>query len=137
MTLTIFDSERQIRVPCEQDWIDNVQEIFRKLGQIHQEIFITKSPQDLSSVRLKVFPNPMRHDGVFVAEDQIIKPYPDVKGPKGELIYPAVPLGVFSIPAQLPLDFAQELVKRWNGAIAPDNSAATAAGQYELKPIGE
>ena len=47
-------------------------------------------------MRLKVYPNPMRDDGVFVAEDRPIEPYPDSSD------YPAVPLEGFRLIHQLP-----------------------------------
>lgn len=73
--------------------------------------------------RLKVYLNPMRNDGVFVAEDRPIEPYSNGQGGfirslDGSPRYPAIPNG-HSIGTQLPRDFAEELVRRWN-AVAPD-----------------
>lgn len=63
---------------------------------------------DLTNLRLKVFPNPMRSDGVFVAEDKPIEPYEGARGINGPL-YPAVPDGR-RINAGVELDFAERIV---------------------------
>jgi hypothetical protein len=67
-------------------------------------------PQPEFNFRLAIFPNPMRSDGVFLAEDKPIEPYPEPNAHAR----PAVPLGAFSFPYQLPLALAEEVVKRWN-----------------------
>jgi len=63
--------------------------------------------------RLRVYPNPVRDDGVFVAEDKPIEPY-IMPGPDGRLQFPAVPQTPFLIRSQLEPEFAAELVRRWN-----------------------
>jgi hypothetical protein len=73
---------------------------------------VVYSGQD--QVKLKIFPNPMRDDGVFVAEDRPIEPYSGVHGANGEVLFQAVPQGRIRIMNQLPRDFAEELVRRWN-----------------------
>lgn len=60
--------------------------------------------------RLKVYPNPMRDDGVFVAEDKPIEPYP----PPNDHSYPAIPKTDYALDMQLPHEFAKEIVRRWN-----------------------
>lgn len=67
---------------------------------------------------LKVFPNPMRDDGVFVAEDKEIAPYPGISRMDGKPCYPTVPKTRYMLGYQLERGFAEELVKRWN-ALAP------------------
>ena len=67
---------------------------------------------------LKVFPNPMRNDGVFVAEDKEIAPYPGISNMDGKPCYPAIPRTRYQLGYQLERGFAEELVKRWN-ALAP------------------
>lgn len=64
--------------------------------------------------RLKVYPNPMRDDGVFVAEDKEITPYPGVARCDGKPCYPAVPTTRYSLGHQLDPEFGAELVRRWN-----------------------
>jgi hypothetical protein len=65
------------------------------------------------SFKLKIYPNPMRDDGVFVAEDKEIEPYP-LPGAEGRPHYPAIPNTPYRFGQQLPRDFAEELVRRWN-----------------------
>jgi hypothetical protein len=60
--------------------------------------------------KLAIYQNPMRDDGVFVAEDKPIEPYP----PPNDHQRPAIPTTRFQIPHQLPRDFAEEIVRRWN-----------------------
>ena len=65
-------------------------------------------------VKWRTYPNPMRSDGVFVAEDKPIEPYPGVSRIGGSPIYPATPQTQHAIPFQLPHDQAAELVRMLN-----------------------
>ncbi len=72
------------------------------------------TPSGPLDFRLKVYPNPMRDDGVFVAEDKEIAPYPGVSRVDGKPCYPAIPCTKYSLGSQLEPEFAKELVQRWN-----------------------
>lgn len=56
----------------------------------------------------------MRNDGVFVAEDKEIKPYPGVKSLDGEPLYPIAPETEHSIHCGLPREIAAALVQALN-----------------------
>jgi len=58
---------------------------------------------------LKVYPNPMRNDGVFVAQDKPNKPY-ESRGMDGEPRYPAVPEAAWGIGVQIEPDKARYIV---------------------------
>lgn len=45
----------------------------------------------VEGIKWKAYPNPMKHDSFFIAEDKEIEPYPDVKDLQGNLSYPATP----------------------------------------------
>jgi len=67
----------------------------------------------LVSKRLKTFPNSMRDDGVFVAEDKEMEPYEGITSLDGAQVFPAIPRGlVFS--RQMPQALADRLVACWN-----------------------
>lgn len=67
-------------------------------------------------IRWKTYVNPMRTDGLFVAQDMPISPYsPNVRRfPDGGLLYPAVPSTPNAIPFGLPHDEAETLVQMLN-----------------------
>ena len=98
-----------------------------RLGNWHRELTRCAAPAGSELVqemlgnpdgpldfRLKVYPNPMRDDGVFVAEDREIAPYPGISNVDGTLCYPSTPNTQYRMGRQLPRDFAEELVRRWN-----------------------
>lgn len=62
----------------------------------------------------RTYPNPMRSDGVFVAQDKPAKPYPGYTDR-----FPAVPDEAAALHYQLPHDQAEELVRRLNEASEP------------------
>jgi hypothetical protein len=65
-------------------------------------------------MRIKIYPNPMRDDGVFVAEDRPITEYAGAYDGNGNAWFPAVPQNGFCIMNQLSREVAEELVRRWN-----------------------
>lgn len=58
----------------------------------------------------RLYPNPMRSDGVFIGQDAEIKPYPNVRSMSGPL-YPATPQGIKKYPMQLPHDVAAKVME--------------------------
>jgi hypothetical protein len=64
-------------------------------------------------IKWATYINPMRSDGVFIAEDKPIEPYPDIKI-RGEPYYPAIPKTVHSLGFQLSIDIANRLVALLN-----------------------
>jgi hypothetical protein len=58
----------------------------------------------------RLYPNPMRSDGVFIGEDKEIQPYPGVRSINGPL-YPATPQGAKTYPTGLPHDVADKVLE--------------------------
>lgn len=94
--------------------IDRVFEIFSAMTKQNKPMESAISPDKKFNFKLACFRNPMRDDGVFVAESKTIDPYEGVKGLKGEPLYPATPQTPYSLRSQLTHDFAAEIVRRWN-----------------------
>ena len=71
-----------------------------------------------AGIKWKIYPNPMREDGVFVAEDKPLEPYKEVRGfdgsREGYAIFPAIPNTKHSIGFQLPHSDAEELAELLN-----------------------
>ena len=63
----------------------------------------------------EVYPNPMRGDGVFLAQKRPIKPYEGVTTLAGEPMFPAVPQGSYAYPHQLSPEVARNLRDQLNG----------------------
>lgn len=78
-----------------------------------------EAPTDDLSFRLKVYPNSIRTDGVFVAEDREVAPYPGISDMDGKPIYPAIPQSGRRLGVQLDHAFGEELVRRWNAHAPP------------------
>jgi hypothetical protein len=78
--------------------------------------------------KLAIFPNPMRDDGVFVAEDKPIEPYDRGQIPGQPPRRPTIPNTKYSLGMQLERRFAEEIVRRWNvkqeGQASPENHQA-------------
>jgi hypothetical protein len=113
--LTIYDPATDTRRPATQDDIDRMQNyiIATKLQPV--PLPPQSDPANTNfDFRLAVYPNPMRSDGVFVAELKSIEPYSNVTTPDGRLSYPATPDTPWAIRAQITPLFAFELVRRWN-----------------------
>ena len=62
----------------------------------------------------KVYPNPMRDDGVFIAQDKPRVPYEGVTGLDESHRYPAVPQDAYGLGFQIPRDIAENVVRRLN-----------------------
>ena len=110
--LMIYDIPTDRKRPATQNDIDQMQAIIFKMALRSRPL-----PTDTEAnftFKLAVYPNPMRSDGVFVAEDKEIEPYEGISGWNGESLYPATPSTPYGIGSQLPKDFACELVRRWN-----------------------
>ena len=75
-------------------------------------------------VRWKIYPNPMRSDGVVLAEDKPIEPYPGVHGWDEVPLYPATPQTTHRIPFQLPLAEAERVLVLLNSEERPAISNA-------------
>ena len=97
-------------------FIGTVSQLNRKMEDVRQI-----SQRDFS-FKLAVYPNRMRSDGVFVAEDRPIEPYEGARDMAGNLCYPSTPQHGYKIGSQIPHAFAYELVRRWN--ICPELEAA-------------
>ena len=65
-------------------------------------------------VRWKKYPNPMRADGVFIAEDKAIEPYPGVTDMNGYPLFPVIPKTENTIPFQISLEDADEVLAALN-----------------------
>lgn len=72
----------------------------------------------------KIYLNPMRDDGVFLAQDTPHRPYEGVWESDGSPMYPATPQRSYSYPNQLPLDMAQRLVTRLNALSPPEKCSS-------------
>lgn len=113
MTFRIYDiATDSLRDITQKDW-DDVQVFLNTLGRLQEKLKEADKRKDMD-FRLATFVNPMRTDGLFVAEDIPIEPYPGVSRFDGKPIYPACPKTKFSLGHQVEPDFARELVRRWN-----------------------
>lgn len=61
----------------------------------------------------RLYPNPMRDDGMFVGQDKELKPYPNVRSMSGPL-YPATPIGAKMYPGQVPHDIGIKAIEMMN-----------------------
>lgn len=107
MILTIFDFGLGEYRPATQEDIDNMVKLI-----VATQCRPTPVPPPANlakfDFRLAVFPNPMRNDGMFVAELKDIQPYPNTTS------YPATPDTPWVIRSQITPAFAFEIVRRWN-----------------------
>lgn len=117
--LTIYDISLDKHRPATQDDIDSMQRTLTKFAVMPRALIDKKTDQSFT-FKLAIYPNRMRDDGVFVAEEKEIEPYPGILNSVGKPCYPSVPNTPWSIGSQLPHAFAAELVRRWN-AHAPTN----------------
>jgi hypothetical protein len=116
-----FDISQNEWLTLSQSIADELYSFLHKISIINMKIENTRfaSPKIDFNFRLKIYPNRMRDDGVFVAEDREIEPYEGIKDVQGRLCYPSIPQGGYALSRQLPHAFAQELVKRWNTGMSP------------------
>lgn len=111
--VTIYDISLDARRPVTQEDIDVRDELLAKLSKLNTPIEIRGFAEHDFDFKLACYVNPARDDGLFVAEDKTIEPYP-MRGLSGERLYPAIPNTPYRIGTQLSPDFARELVRRWN-----------------------
>ncbi len=71
---------------------------------------------------LAIFPNPMRSDGVFIAEDVPIAPYEGVRNLEGKEVFPAVPQNARTFPCQVTREMAGRVVLLHSQRIAAPDS---------------
>jgi hypothetical protein len=110
----MYDINTDERRPVTQEDVDRWQEIFHALGTAPRAEVPPEETGRCPDFRLAIYPNRMRDDGVFVAEERPIEPYKGISGSSGETLYPSVPDTPYSLRGQLPHAFAYELVRRWN-----------------------
>jgi hypothetical protein len=112
-------------ITLTQEKFDDIMKfIYSVMGENRNIEDDRKVSQNNLSFKLAVYQNPMRDDGVFVAEDRPIEPYKDIRGSDGGLCYPSIPQHGISIGSQLPHAFAFELVRRWNAYGEAETAAA-------------
>jgi hypothetical protein len=112
--LTIFDISLGYRRRVTQEEIDNLADFQFMLAVVNSKIDEAREIPQGMGFRLAIFPNRMRDDGVFVAQDLPIEPYEGVRSLGGNKCFPSVPQQGVRIGSQLPHAFAHELVRRWN-----------------------
>jgi hypothetical protein len=114
--LRIYDVTIDEYRPATQDDIDRMQTIIQALMIQPLPHDPGDTPAERLTFDLAIYPNRMRSDGVFVAERKTITAYPNARGLRGEPLYPSVPDTQWHLGTQLPLVFAEEIVRRWNAA---------------------
>lgn len=62
----------------------------------------------------RIYPNPIRNDGVFIGQEKPLEPYPNAKDMFGKAIYPAVPFRGYCFPFQVPQAVAKVILQRLN-----------------------
>lgn len=111
--LTIYDLSTDKRHVATQADIDAMQKMIAAVAtKSVPKLVVTAQPG--FDFKLAVYLNPMRDDGVFVAELKDIQPYNGILTHDGRPTYPAMPDTPWCIRSQLPKPFAEELVRRWN-----------------------
>lgn len=105
-----------LRPATQEDW-DRLSKFAQDVGRARtraREIASHSPDGEDFNFKLACYVNPMRLDGLFVAEDKEIEPFKDIKGLDGSLRYPTTPMTRWLIPGQLEPMFAEEIVRRWN-----------------------
>jgi hypothetical protein len=115
--LTIYDVSIGARRAATQEDIDRLSDFVTGITFVNMKIDEKRGIAETFDFRLAVFPNRMRDDGVFVAQDLPIEPYSGVKTFDGRECYPSIPQRGVRIGHQLPCAFAHEIVRRWNAAL--------------------
>ena len=117
-SLKIYDASTDERRPATQEDIDRLQEFADTISFMNCKLNEERKPTQTMDLNFKlaVYPNRMRTDSVFVAEDRPIEPYANHHNLDGGLCYPSVPQKGYVIGSGLPHAFAYELVRRWNAA---------------------
>lgn len=107
-----YDLSNDTWEPVTQRDMDEIDLFFAALRRMPQPEPAAE-PQDFS-FRLATYPNPMRTDGVFVAEDKPVEPYKGIHNLDGSPCYPTIPQTPYMLGRQMEPAFARELVRRWN-----------------------
>lgn len=114
-TLFIYDASRDERRPATQQDIDELQDyVFKFSKQPERDEEPAKENLDF---KLACFINRQRADSAFVSEDKKIEPYKGVTNTDGSLCYPSIPKTKYCVPMGMSIDFAREIVKRWNAYV--------------------
>lgn len=116
--VSIYDLTTDTHRPVTQEDVDQMVEILAQLSRIHPPLPVPPQGPFEFTFRLAIYQNPMRSDGVFVAEDKPRLPYEGVTGTRGERLYPATPQTPYALGRQVDVEFARELVRRWNAGSA-------------------
>jgi hypothetical protein len=115
--IRVYDVNTDDYRPASQEDFDRMQDFFGAISRLNSKIEEHREADQIGSnfgFELAVFPNRLRDDGVFVAQDLPIEPYEHITNLDGSKCYPAVPQKGYRIWRQLPHAFAFELVWRWN-----------------------
>lgn len=111
---TRFDHGTWQRVPADAANYRQLEELVTHFsGFMLDTLRSDPADTDLAQIELAAYCNPMRDDGVFVAEKKEIEPYAS-RGMDGELRYPPAPRTPHKFPQQLPHDFARRVIACWN-----------------------
>lgn len=112
MPLTVFDYGLGENREATQGDIDTMQAFIAAAQRKARPIKPPRIDRVVFDFKLAVYPNPMRNDGMFVAELKNIQPYPGY--PDEDRHYPATPETPWKIGCQITPLFAFEIVRRWN-----------------------
>lgn len=114
--LQVYDpSTDEMREVTQAD-IDHMVTIIQKVMRL-PEYEVPSGIDPTFKFKLAVYPNRMRDGYAFIAEPKEIKPYPGVKTAEGNPVYPRMPDGPNCLPMNIPRNFAEEIVRRWNHLI--------------------
>lgn len=111
---TVFDIAQWGRRVATQADFDRLMATVRDFEKFAMTSLAPSATEWSPNVELACYVNPMRQDGVFVAEKREIKPYPGHTHVDGSPCYPSVPQGGVRFPMQLDHEFARRVVACWN-----------------------
>ena len=110
-SITRYDIKTDGIVPVTQkDW-DDLERFLSTCGTANRPEAPAKAKPETFNFRLAAYVNPMRNDGLFVAEEKETQP---VKSPMGGFYYHPTPETPWKFWQQTHPDFAREVVRRWN-----------------------
>ena len=113
--LKIYDINTDSYREATQEDIDLMEKFISAVAVRSQPLENTQPPPEGFTFRLACYPNRMRDDGLYVGEEKEIEPYEGLTDPRtGGPVYPSVPQTPWTLKHQLPVEFAKELVRRWN-----------------------
>ncbi len=113
---TIYDIATDSRRPATQADIDEMQRVIVEYSYKREMMMIPQESQgDLAkySFQLALYPNPMRPGEAFIAEAKAISDEGLVQY-HGRPLFAPVPETQWIIRGSVNLDFACEIVRRWN-----------------------